>query len=259
MARYLVINLTKASPPRSTESTRSAAPLPVITKRAFLICRPRVWEHKQFALRKVPRRFWILIKSWLMLLCVKECMWSECSETTHWGSECSRCKLTYEAFIGSKRGRQRRPLIRVAWRGKGLLSCWELVGLPQIFWQESQMEAPPPSSPIPPPPRPSERNKQWRRSCQHPNCLEVLHLLALDGPVHCKHTWSAELDPVNCVLKAEFTQRRLTPGCEKVNLVPFLLSAALPRELSGNCLSAPWRQVDGHCDVQSSLAQLCTF
>lgn len=42
MAHYLLINLTKASLPRSTESTRSAAPLPVITKHAFLICRPRV-------------------------------------------------------------------------------------------------------------------------------------------------------------------------------------------------------------------------
>lgn len=106
MARYLVINLTKASPPRSTESTRSAAPLPVITKHTFLICRPRVRVHKQFALRKVPRRFWILIKSRLMLLCVKECMWSECSETTHWGSERSRWMLTYDAFICSKRGRR---------------------------------------------------------------------------------------------------------------------------------------------------------
>lgn len=220
IAHYLVINLTKASPPRSTESTCSAAPLPVITKHAFLICRPRVRVHKQFALRKVLGWFWI-IKSWLMLfLCVKERMWSECSETTHWGSERSRCMLTYDAFICSKRGRGGHWSVlpggvRVSVPARSVGSASNiLTGVPDGALTSHCRCAP-------------KENKQWRRSCQHPNCLEVLHLLALDGLGHCKHTWSAELYPVNCVLKAEFTHRQLTPGCEKVNLVPLFLSAAL--------------------------------
>lgn len=104
MAHYLVINLTKASPPRSTESTCSAAPLPVITKHAFLICRPRVRVHKQFALRKVLKRFWILIQSWLIYIYIFFLPWMLWNYT-HWGSERSRSVLTYDAFICSKRGR----------------------------------------------------------------------------------------------------------------------------------------------------------
>lgn len=158
--------------------------------------------------------------------------------------------------------RQRRLLIHVAWRGKGLRSCgilWACLKHSDrsLRWRPHRW-ALPSCRPCAP-----KQNKQWRRSCQHPNCLEVPHLLALDGPVHCKHTWSTELYHVNRVLKAEFTHRRLTPGCEKVNLIPFVFSCpAVPgllRELGGNCLSAPCRQVDDHCEVQSGPAQLCTF
>lgn len=131
MAHYLVINLTKASPPRSTESTCSAAPLPVITKHAFLICRPRVRVHKQFALRKVLRWFWILIQSWLMhnIFIFFAVNALELHTLRFWALSQHvniRCIHLLEE-------RQRRPLIRVAWRGEGLHSCGIHLGLPQIF------------------------------------------------------------------------------------------------------------------------------
>ncbi len=175
-------------------------------------------------------------------------MWSECSETTHWGSERSHCMLTYDAFICSKRARGDHWSVlpggvKVSFpAGSGRSASNILTGVPD-GGPTTELSHPTAA-------RPSERNKQWRRSCQHPNCLEVLHLLALDGPVHCKHTWSAELYLVNCVesgVHSATTDARMWKS-KPCSSFPLSCPAVpgLPRELGGNCLSAPWRQVDGH-------------
>lgn len=120
IAHYLVINLTKISPPRST--TCSTAPLPVITKHAFLICKPRVRVHKQFALRKVLGWFWI-IKSWLMLFCVckrAHVKWMLWNYTLRFWALSLHANIR---CIHLLKERQRRPLICAAWRAEGLCSC----------------------------------------------------------------------------------------------------------------------------------------